>query len=95
MRKIPDIELHLADPKAPKFIDMAEQKIVDGEAQTLLNSLREQKVPTKVQNTNLTQVSQLPTRVSNFTDLDIELLNSLMVLNSNLGMTALDVNALQ
>ena len=56
MRKIPDIELHLTDPKAPKFIDLASQKEVDNEAQELLNSLRNKKVPSKVQNTNLTQV---------------------------------------
>ena len=56
MRKIPDIELHLTDPKAPKFIDLASQKEVDNEAQDLLKSLRNKKVPSKVQNTNLTQV---------------------------------------
>ena len=56
MRKIPDIELHLTDPKAPKFIDLAPQKEVDNEAQELLKSLRNKKVPNKVQSTNLTQV---------------------------------------
>ena len=56
MRKIPDIELHLTDPKAPKFIDLASQKEVDNEAQELLRSLRSKKVPSKVQNTNLPQV---------------------------------------
>ena len=58
MRKILDIELHLTDPKAPKFIDLASQKEVDNEAQELLKSLRNKKVPSKVQNPNLTQVGQ-------------------------------------
>ena len=43
-------------PQSPKFIDLASQKEVDNEAQELLRSLRNKKVPSKVQNTNLPQV---------------------------------------
>ena len=62
MRRIPDIEQHLDDPKAPKFIDLAtgnghNSQVVDSEAQQLLGQLRENKVPTSIEKGNLAQVS--------------------------------------
>ena len=56
MRRIPDIEQHLNDPKAPKFIDLVQTNTIDGEAQQLLGQLRESKVLTNVEHGNLTQV---------------------------------------
>ena len=67
MRKIPDIESHLKEPKAEKFIDIHNTKAKDEEAQQLLEALKEKKLKEKVPSSNLVQVGQTYTFLfSNF-----------------------------
>ena len=56
MRHIPDIEHHLTDAKAQKFIDIQGDSNKDEEAQNLLEELKDKKLPQKVPTSNLVQV---------------------------------------
>lgn len=56
IREIPDIDHHLSESKAQKFIDLAADNKKDEEAQQLLSELKDQKVPAVVSKSNLLQV---------------------------------------
>ena len=56
IRKISDIELHLEEVKAPRFIDVCDDKSKDVEAVTLLDELRDEKLKHHIPESNVTML---------------------------------------
>ena len=56
LREIPAIEKHINETIAQKFIDLKSDDCIDEEAQKLLSLLRQTHLPSKLPESNITQV---------------------------------------